>query len=213
MLIAKGQIITMGRIARDARHRLRPYWKHYTVSASILVCLLALLTVSVAVPRPAAHAQVGDWPTFFGNDEHTGFNGVETIINPTTASQLKQHWVRKAGSKITTQPVAANGMLYWGSWDGLEHASRLANGTDVWATSLGQTTDCRNEFLGVLSTATIASVSIGGVMTTVDFVAGGDNNLYALDANLGTVLWHIPLGSPPNSFLYSSPTLLNGNVY
>jgi len=177
------------------------------------VCTLVLLMVSAAVPRPAAHAQEGDWPTFFGNDEHTGFNGAETIINQKTAPNLKQRWVRKEGSRITTQPVAANGMLYWGSWDGVEHASRLTNGTDVWATPLGQTTDCRNEFLGVLSTATIASVSISGVTTTVDFVAGGDNNLYALDANLGTVLWHTPLGSPPTSFLYSSPTVYNGSVY
>lgn len=209
----KGLTIIMSRIVRNAKQELKHYWKRYTISVGILALLLVSLTVAVLIPRPFVHAQAGDWPTFFGDDAHTGFNGAETSINPTTAPNLKQHWVHKAAGKITTQPTAANGMLYWGSWDGIEHASRLSDGTDVWATSLGQTMDCRKNRLGVFSTATIASAPVNGVSTTVDFVAGGDNNLYALDANSGMILWNTQLGSPPNSFLYSSPTVFNGSVY
>lgn len=179
--------------------------------------LILALLLAIALPKTATRAQGGNWSTYLGDIGHSGFNGSETIINTTTAPNLKQYWRRrisgKVNVKITTQPIAANGMLYWGSWDGIEHASRLSNGTDVWTANLGQTTDCRNEHLGVLSTATVASVLIGGVTTPVVFVGGGNNNLYALDANSGTVLWNTPLGSPLNSFLYSSPTLFNGSVY
>jgi polyvinyl alcohol dehydrogenase (cytochrome) len=179
--------------------------------AGLLVLLAALLTM----PKSAAvlARPVNNWPTYMADNAHTGFNGVETIINPNSAPNLKLLWSHQAAQKITTQPIEANGMLYWGSWDGLEHASSLSNGADVWTANLGQTTTCRNETLGVLSTATVAHVTIGRVNTPVVFVGGGDSNLYALNANSGVTIWHTPLGEPPTSFLYSSPTVFNGDVY
>ncbi len=65
---------------------------------------------------------------------------------------------------------------------------------------------------GVLSTATIATVSIGGAKTPVDFVGGGDANLYTLNANTGAIIWHIALGGA-NSFLYSSSAIFNQSMY
>src|SRR5215471_4582967 len=72
-----------------------------------------------------------DWPMFQGTLEHSGFKGDETILNPTTAPQLKLQWTRHAAGRISSQVVEANGLLYWGSWDGLEHASNPSTGTDV----------------------------------------------------------------------------------
>src|SRR5262249_8024587 len=66
-----------------------------------------------------------DWPMFLGNNARTGYNSAETIINATTASQLKPLWKHTVTKPINSQVVEANGMLYWGSWDGIEHASRL----------------------------------------------------------------------------------------
>lgn len=177
-----------------------------------------MLTAFLVMPKSAAvlanpTKPVNNWPTYMADNAHTGYNGVETIINPNSAPNLKLLWSHQAAQKITTQPIEANGMLYWGSWDGLEHASSLTDGSDVWTASLGQTTTCRRDVLGVLSTATVAHVTIGGVDTPVVFVGGGDNNLYALNANTGTTIWHTPLGQPPTSFLYSSPTVFNGDVY
>jgi polyvinyl alcohol dehydrogenase (cytochrome) len=189
----------------------RKRWKWARIAGGAVIALALLVTIIVS--RAATHAQSGDWPTYLGNNAHTGFNAAETIINPTTAPNLKIHWRRKYSAKISTQPIVANNMLYWGSYDGYEHGSSLSNGTDVWATNLGQTTDCRNHTLGVLSTATVATVSIQGNSTTAVFVGGGDNNLYALDANSGTVLWKTTLGSTSAYFLYSSPTIYNGFVY
>jgi outer membrane protein assembly factor BamB len=120
----------------------------------------------------------------------------------------------KALGKITSQAVVANNMVYWGSWDGLEHASRLSDGTDVWAVNLGQTTgSCIKSTYGVLSTATVASLSINGVTTPVVFVGGGNANLYALDGNNGTIIWQTVLATTPAHFIYSSTALFNGSVY
>ena len=174
-----------------------------------MLAFLAFFTSS----HSAIHAQAGDWPTYLGNNAHTGYNAAETIINPSTVSKLKVHWKRRYSSKISTQPIVANTMLYWGSYDGIEHASSLTSGADIWTANLGLTTDCRNHTQGVLSTATVATVTIQGNPTTAVFVGGGDNNLYALDANTGTVLWKTPLGTSSAYFMYSSPTVYNGSVY
>lgn len=50
---------------------------------------------------------------YMGSNERSGFNGSETIINPTTAPNLKLHWKYKAGGVISTQPVTFNGHIYY----------------------------------------------------------------------------------------------------
>ncbi len=181
----------------------------------LTMVVMFLLLVTLTSTKSPAHAATGDWPTYLGNNGHTGFNSSETAINPSTVSGLHLLWKHSAGvgGKITTQPVVANGMVYWGSWDGYEHASSLSDGTDIWVDNLGMATLCRKQAHGVLSTATVASQLINGVPTTVVYVAGGDNNLYALDANTGNVIWKTLLGTQAGSFLYSSPTVYNGSVY
>lgn len=199
------------------KNRFRKYGRIHIAAVGMLILSVLLVMGVLALPVPAVHAQFGDWSTYLGGPGHSGYNSTETIINPSTVQNLIQHWSRTITAKISTQPIVANGMVYWGSWDGVEHASSLSDGTDVWTANLGQTTDCKNALLGgilgVLSTATVATETINGTSQPVVYVGGGDNNLYALDANLGTVLWKLPLGSPPTSFLYGSPTVYNGSVY
>jgi len=164
-------------------------------------------------PTKVASAQgtSHDWSTYLLNDEHSGFATAETIINVTTAPRLKQHWMYHANGGISVQPVEANGMIYWGSWDGVEHATDT-QGHEVWATNLGKTTGCIRT-VGIASTATVASVSIGGTKTLVVFVGGGNAHFYALNASNGKIIWQISLASSPAVFLWSSPILYHGSVY
>lgn len=186
----------------------------------VYMALLILIAGCVAMinnglARQGARAQSGDWPTYLGSNARTDYNGAETIINATTAPNLKQQWTNHAQKGISSQPVVANGMVYWGSWDGEEHGSRLTDGTDVWATPLGQTmvANCSPFSAGVAGAATEASVSINGQMTPVVFVGGGNAQFYALRADNGAVIWQTVLGSSPNHFIWSSPAVYNGSVY
>lgn len=158
----------------------------------------------------------GDWPTYLHDNGRSGFNGSESIINATSAASLKLHWSIVAGAVISTQPVIANGVVYWGSWDGLEHATDL-NGHPIWSANLGKTTDnnpnCSPNSVGVASTATVATVTIKGALTPVVFVGGGNAHFYALNAHSGAVIWQIVLGSSPSHFLWSSPLVYKGSVY
>src|SRR5690348_15380345 len=107
-----------------------------------LLCIPSVVVYALISQRTfSTHAVAnGDWTMFQGDLGHSGFNKTETLLNTQTAPQLKLQWTHHAGGSISSQVVEANGLLYWGSWDGLEHASNPANGTDVWTSNVGTTT-------------------------------------------------------------------------
>ena len=169
------------------------------------------------MPRQAAHAATTrDWATFLGSNSRTGYNRVETIINPTTAPNLKLLWTASAAqnSLITAEVIVDNNILYWGSWDGVMHGTDPNTGQQLWATSLSTTPGgCSNKAKGVISSPVVAKVSIGGTVTPVLFVGAGAANLYALNAHTGAILWQTNLQNNPAAFIYASPAYYNGSLY
>jgi outer membrane protein assembly factor BamB len=190
-----------------------PFWAGMAVLSFLFTtfCFAALNTQAVSSPQ---FTDGGYWPTYLGDVGRSGYNQSEHRINLTSAPHLKLHWLYHAGGNISTQPVVVNGMIYWGSWDGYEHATRL-DGTQVWQTNLGQTSDtaCHPPVAGVASISTVTSVVINGKKVLVDFVGGGNAYFYALNATTGTVLWRTKLGTPPATFLWGSPGVYKGSVY
>jgi outer membrane protein assembly factor BamB len=175
----------------------------FTIPTLALLCIFSIFSsmLAVNVLRPGNAVQAaspGDWTTYLNDPSHTGYNGFETAINPSTAGSLKQLWSISEGSTISTQPVVANGLIYWGSWDGIEHATHL-DGSQAWTANLGKgATNCPvpggPSSEGVLSTATIATVTINGTPTTVDLVGSASDSFYALNASTGAVIWKTSLG-------------------
>ncbi len=49
--------------------------------------------------------------------------------------------------------------------------------------------------------------------TSVVYVPGGDDNMYALNALTGALIWKTNLGTQPAWYLWSSPILFNGSLY
>lgn len=183
---------------------------------TLLVSFSSLLTAAFAIeqllttPHTAAPVSV-DWSSYLlGNG---GYNPNETQINPTTVAHLKLHWTAEAGERVFSQPVVANGIIYWGSGDGIEHATDLDD-KQVWTANLGTSRqNCNLKGSGVFDTATVTSVVIKGKKTLAVFVAGGNAHLYALDAATGATIWSTSLGEPPDTFLWSSPVVYNDSVY
>src|SRR5579885_1445880 len=147
--------------------------------SKLFLSLIALILIVVGpftlfLRHQVVQAATGDWSTFLFDNSRSGFNGAETVINQQTAPKLTVHWTHVAGASISDEPVAANGLLYWGDWSGVEHASSLSDGSDVWTTNLGTSTaNCAPQPHGVASTSTIATEVIGGVSTPVDYVGVG----------------------------------------
>lgn len=200
--------------------------RFFTLQPILTVTALVMLAIAIVPAFPqAASAQgtsSGDWPTYLHDNGRSGFNSAETTINSTSASNLKLKWSYQSTGcpnsspsslhTISTQPVVVNGLgrIFWGSWDGCEHATDL-NGNQVWATYLGQTSTSCITPTGVASTVTYTTVQ--GNKTPVVLVGGGDANFYALNANTGAIIWKTPLGSSPSHFIWSSPAVYNGSVY
>ncbi|MGH2496681.1 MAG: PQQ-binding-like beta-propeller repeat protein [Ktedonobacteraceae bacterium] len=205
----------------SAHHFFSKKWKYGALSALALIIILA--GIFFAIPRiyadqssqrAAKAASAGDWPTYMYNAGRSGYNQAETIINQSSAPKLKLHWSIQSGGKIFSQPVVANSMVYWGSFDGFEHGANLS-GHQVWQQNLGAATTCVTyNPLGVVSSAAVATVPINGTPTSVVFVGGGDDHLYALNAATGAVIWHTAIGnSSINTFIWDSPLVLGNNVY
>ena len=185
------------------------------VLTAIILCVIGIGPSLALMRYQPAQAASGDWSTFLFDNTRSGFNPAETTINQQTAPTLKVHWSRRVFSHISAEPVAANGLLYWGDWSGVEHASSLSDGSDVWTTNLGTSTaNCAPQPHGVASTSTIATEVIGGVSTPVDYVGGGANaTFYALNANTGAIIWQTQLSTQAGAYIWSSPALYNGSVY
>ena len=185
-------------------------WQRQVKHWSIIGILAPLLTIFVSTTL-TAYAATGDSPTYLFDNGRSDFNSSETIINTTTAPHLKLHWTHTAAGAISTQPVEANNLIYWGSWDaGNEHATNLTNG-HAWTNQLGTTTDtsCNPVSVGVASTSTVATINRRSML----FVGGGNAHFYALDALTGKTIWNTSLGSSPSHFIWSSPAVYNGSVY
>jgi outer membrane protein assembly factor BamB len=202
--------------------RLPEKWIWWVIPLWLGIAFLSYSFTTIGFASLNAHAvsspkfaNSGDWPMYLAGPGRSGYNNAETVINRTSAPNLILHWQYRSGGNISTQPVVVNGMIYWGSWDGYEHATDL-NGKQVWQTFLGINSvpsGCHPPTAGVASIADVASVNINGTMTSVVFVGGGDANFYALNAANGTVIWKTPLGTLPATFLWSSPVVYKGSVY
>ncbi len=180
------------------------------------VATACIVGTTVVMPRPAL-AVGGSWPSYMFDRDHTGFNRQEHTITAATAPSLTVDWAVDEGSRMFAQPVTGNGLVYWGTFDGFEHASDPADGSPAWSTFLGTTSDpvhCRTTAAyGVTSTPALSTVTLGGTPTPVLFVGGGDAAVYALDALTGEVIWRTSLGSNPSHFVWDSPVVYKGNVY
>ncbi|MDQ2902759.1 MAG: PQQ-binding-like beta-propeller repeat protein [Chloroflexota bacterium] len=178
---------------------------------ALLCTVLGLVAIPAMVASRSPQPTAGDWTTYLGDNAHSGYNALESAINPTTAPHLQRLWTHNVASSISTQPVVTNGRVFWGSGDGYEHATDSNTNASLWATYLGVTHSigCFTGTFGVASTATIATVG----STLRDFVGGGNGIFYALNAMSGAIIWKTVLGSSPGRFIWSSPVVYAGHVY
>ncbi len=128
--------------------------------------------------QSAASAQAAaignDWAQY--SFDHAGSNFTnETEITPGNATSLKAPlgWPIQGGSLISTRPVVANNLVYWGTWDGQEHATPIPGSAATgWSTALGVTTgSCLSA--GVVSTPAADSITIPGQSPTPALFLGG----------------------------------------
>lgn len=168
-----------------------------------------LAVFAVSGVRGVSGGASNTWPTYLGNLGRAD-HSTNTTLTAGNVGGLKVKWTATGQDGMSDQPIVAHGMIYWGSFDGLLHATNTL-GTDVWTANLGQHTavGCDPTTVGIASTATIGAIG----STKAVFVAGGDDTVYALNAATGSVLWATTLSPSTNHFIWDSPAIFNGSLY
>ena len=138
-----------------------------------------------------------NWPQFQYDIGHSGCNPYESILSPNTASTLAQKWQRQARVAWSSS-VLADGALYVNTVASLQpyynsvSAIDAGTGWDTWSFDLQYT---------YFSSPVVAN----GIV----YAGASDDNLYALNAKTGALLWqHTTAGQA----VYP-PAVANGVVY
>lgn len=188
---------------------------HYRPIGAATVIVIGAVTGLVSGAQPARAATTNDWPTYLDGLGRTGFGSDETAITASSAPSLRLRWTAGSAGAASAEPVAVGGVIYWGSWDGRERATRSSGALSWSSRNLGiaASTKCRPSSVGVASTATIGMARLRGTATLAVFVGGGDGYFYALNAQNGFVIWRTRIWTARGTFLWNSPAYYRGSIY
>src|SRR4030095_9607228 len=140
--------------------------------------------------------RAGGGPLFGRAGAVSHHNPYEKLITPRTAARLKPRWVFQTHGDVSSQPVVAQGVVYFGSWDGKEDAVEAKTGTKIWESAPGQSSRS-------------AAAYADGTLYFGD-IAGF---LHALDARTGALKWKKRVDTHPNTVATSSPIYHQGRLY
>jgi outer membrane protein assembly factor BamB len=184
----------------------------FRASALVMVALAVSLLGSSATAGGMAPGTTVDWPQFRFDDNHTGFQPFETILNKQNVPFLQLEWQAQLGNIVlASSPAVVGDVVYIGSSDGILWAFPASGcgqslcTTPLWkSTSVAQIIDSPTVKDGIVYVGSQTSFS------------NNDGKLNAFDANgcgqaVCAPLWQGLAG--PQSILDSSPAVSNGVVY
>jgi outer membrane protein assembly factor BamB len=212
-----------------------------TASFRIAGLLLAIapLWLMLAAANMSVHAQTSstpspaDWTQFLRNNMER-WNPYETVLGVNNVGDLRLKWKNPlgvSGSGTPSSPAVVNGVVYFGTYDGIVHAVNASTTYQLWSYtgatffsspavangvvyigSLNDSVYALNASTGekLWSYATGNAVfSSPAVANGVVYIGSADNNVYALNASTGAKLWSYATGNA----VFSSPAVANGVVY
>jgi outer membrane protein assembly factor BamB len=184
--------------------------------------------------RSSATTPSDSWPAYLYDMNHTGYNSAFNAFGTSNAASLTQKWRFATGGSIESNPAVTTitnvttgacagitgPIAFIGSWNGYMYAINATTGVQCWKKFLATdvlsptSTKCLNT-LGITSSPTVATVTIGGVSKQVVYV-GASDIMFALDAATGQILWHNALagqgvGTFSASYIWSSPAYSPAN--
>jgi polyvinyl alcohol dehydrogenase (cytochrome) len=120
----------------------------------------------------------------------------ESVIGTDNVGQLQQAWTTENIKGMSSTPIIADGVLYFGDWTGSIRAIDAKSGQQRWATDLD------TYYIG-------GSVAVEGDRV---YVGTFDAKLTALDRRTGEVQWSTPVDDGPGSAVFGSPNVVDGLV-
>ena len=169
----------------------------------------------------AGGATFTNWPQYLYSPGHTSANTVANVITPANAASLTLAWSfvpSTSGGRagFLSSPTVYNGVIYIGARNGYFYALDETTGAIIWQRFIGFVPRLTCGTQGFTSTATVAPDPTTGNPTV--YVYGATGYLYAMNAANGTDVWPpavvaIPSPTVNDYYAWSSPLVLNGNIY
>jgi len=190
-----------------------PHKKGASVAPLAIVSTLFVVAATLAACSSSSPSASGPLATYHADNARTGYS-TDSGITTANAASMTEQWSKKETAAISAQAIVNDGIVYWGDWNGIEHAT-TTGGKSLWSTSIGiapRPSACPFKQLGqigVVSSATVGEINGKKAL----WVGGGNGSMYALDASTGAVIWQTQLGSPPLHVLWSSPAFFDGSIY
>ena len=171
------------------------------------------MTHQASVVRPAAIGEkIVNWPQYRFDDNHTGFNPHEKILNKSNAPQLQLLWQGQLGKLVDySSPAIVNGVAYLASSDGVLWAySANGCGQSLCSSPMWQSTPIAQ----IMDSPTVAGGFVYvGSQTSFSSNAGKLDVFSATGCGQSVCppLWQGVAGT--DAILQSSPTVAHGLVY
>ena len=136
-----------------------------------------------------------NWPMFGRDVSGSHYNPDESAITPNNVAQLKTKWTFQTEGDVSSQPIVAEGAVYFGSWDAKEYAIDAKTGKKIWEYDCGQPTRS-------------AAAYANGVVYFGDI----SGFLHALDSKTGAVKWKKRIDPHSYAVATSSPIYHDGRI-
>jgi eukaryotic-like serine/threonine-protein kinase len=127
-----------------------------------------------------------------------------------------QKWKFATQARVTSSPAVANGIVYFGSYDGNFYAVNEADGKLKWKFQTeGERRFAAKHIHGSLPAAETMPdpfdfyLSSPVIWSGNIYFGSGDENIYALDANSGTLKWKFKTGD----VVHASPAISEGLLF
>jgi outer membrane protein assembly factor BamB len=155
----------------------------------LLTIFLLVITITGLALVNTAQSSAGDWPTFYGDVTHSGFNSGNAPNNNNTL------WILSGVGGYQSIPVVDEGRVFAGSTDGKINAIDITSGKLLWSF---QTTPHIDQ-------PPRLTVAYG----TVYACSYPERQVYSLNETNGSVLWTFQA----KGVLGCSPTASNGTLF
>ena len=167
-----------------------------------------------AVPSPTPPGIIGDpgaseW-TQHGFDIHnSAYNFREQRVTASSSHRLQTRWVFPVNEAVVSTPAYVDGVVYFGSWEGIIYALDAESGTEIWRY------DARAP-VGEESAWTTRGIGIRGGLNVNDgrvYVGDTAGYLSVLEADSGELVWRRRLYDHLHTRLFGAPKVHGERVF
>lgn len=189
-------VVGIGATFSASRGQLARYFHQRAQQGATATSYPTSVPTPTVVPLPPGN----DWSQYRFDLRGTGSNP-ETVLSANNVSQLAPRWTVHMKASFESTPAVVDGVVYVTNGNSL-YAFDLRTSAQLWRF------DARPQKIATVSSSVAVDASL-----RLAFFGNPDARFYAVDTRTGQEAWSVQLSASRGAHIWSSPLLINGNVY